>query len=232
MRLGHETVVRDFAVDIRDINAVTHTFKAICKELGALDVFVHSAGDIQLGTIESSSIDEYWNSFKINVKGLLNCMQAFVRFGLSKDSAYPPATVINVSTIGIAMASVPSMSSCAASKLSSWKIMECLSVEMGDKLRVFSVHPGRIATDMAEKAGIPTADDKGILESSINCRTKPLLDEELPGGFCVWLAATPEADFLRGRLIACNWDADELLQMKDDIIRGNLLTISLSGWST
>jgi len=47
----------------------------------------------------------------------------------------------------------------------------------------------------------------------------------------VWLAATHEADFLRGRLIACNWDADELLQRKDEFVGENLLTMILGGWS-
>ena len=51
----------------------------------------------------------------------------------------------------------------------------------------------------------------------------------LPGAFCVWLAATPEADFLQGRLVVCNWDVDELLAMKDEIVEKGLLKMGFPG---
>jgi len=45
----------------------------------------------------------------------------------------------------------------------------------------------------------------------------------------VWLAATPEADFLQGRLVVCNWDVDELLAMKDEIVEKGLLKMGFPG---
>jgi hypothetical protein len=45
----------------------------------------------------------------------------------------------------------------------------------------------------------------------------------------VWLSATPEADFLQGRLVVCNWDVDELLAMKGEIVEKGLLKIKWSG---
>ena len=48
-------------------------------------------------------------------------------------------------------------------------MMRYLHAEQGDKLRVFSIHPGTVATDMARKAGIPSADEasKYIILSSM-----------------------------------------------------------------
>lgn len=57
-----------------------------------------------------------------------------------------------------------------------------------------------------------------------------LMNIDLPGAFCVWLAAKSEANFLQGRLIACNWDANELLEMKKQIQNKDLLTMKLTGW--
>ena len=40
---------------------------------------------------------------------------------------------------------------------------------------------------------------------------------------------TREADFLQNRLVACNWDVDELLQMREEIETKNLLKITFPG---
>jgi hypothetical protein len=45
----------------------------------------------------------------------------------------------------------------------------------------------------------------------------------------VWLAATREADFLQGRLVAANWDVEELLQMREEIEAKGLLQMSFGG---
>jgi hypothetical protein len=45
----------------------------------------------------------------------------------------------------------------------------------------------------------------------------------------VWLAATPAADFLQGRLVACNWDVDELTQMREEIEAKGLLKMTFVG---
>jgi hypothetical protein len=53
---------------------------------------------------------------------------------------------------------------------------------------------------------------------------------DLPAAFCVWLVTSIVADFLRGRLSWANWDVDELLARKDDIVEGDLLNVRLLGW--
>lgn len=51
----------------------------------------------------------------------------------------------------------------------------------------------------------------------------------LPASFNVWLAS-PEARFLRGKLIWCNWDVDELKAQAMGIEKGTKLNIGLVGW--
>lgn len=157
---GHSTAVKFFQVDISNSGAVLAVFRQIRRELGAIDVFISNAGDAYLSTIQEASVDSYWKSFEVNVKGLLNCTQAFLQVGMDHNTTSPP-TLINVSTIGVAMGPMPIWSSYGASKLAAWKLVEDLGAEMGKKLRIFSIHPGRIATDMAKKTGIPTADNGG-----------------------------------------------------------------------
>jgi hypothetical protein len=51
---------------------------------------------------------------------------------------------------------------------------------------------------------------------------------ELPGSYVVWLS-TPDADFLKGRFVYTSWDIDELKAQKEEILRDNLLTLTLRG---
>ncbi|KAF2114351.1 putative short-chain dehydrogenase [Lophiotrema nucula] len=205
---GHDTTIRFYAVDICADSAVSTAFREVSEEFGSVDVVINNAGDLFLGTITECNIAEYWHSFEINVKGTLHCMQALLRNSTPERTS----TFINVSTIGITMNGYPGWSAYGASKIAAFKMAKGMVAEVGGKVRVFSINPGRVATEMARKAGIPTFDDA-----------------ELPGGFCVWLAATAEADFLQGRLVSCNWDVNELLGMREKIVGKDLLTMKLTG---
>ena len=51
---------------------------------------------------------------------------------------------------------------------------------------------------------------------------------ELPGSYVVWLT-TPDADFLKGRFVYANWDIEELKAKKAEILKDNLLTLTVKG---
>jgi hypothetical protein len=51
---------------------------------------------------------------------------------------------------------------------------------------------------------------------------------ELAGHTYVWLAS-PEAKFLKGKMVWSNWDAEELLKRADEIKGGKLLTTIHAG---
>lgn len=52
---------------------------------------------------------------------------------------------------------------------------------------------------------------------------------DLPGCFVVWVTS-PEAAFLRGKYVWCNWDVDELKSRKEELSQPNQLTITMNGW--
>lgn len=51
---------------------------------------------------------------------------------------------------------------------------------------------------------------------------------ELVGGVGVWLA-TDNAAFLNGKYISANWSIEELLERKEEILSGGLLSVALVG---
>ncbi|KIJ32013.1 hypothetical protein M422DRAFT_266245, partial [Sphaerobolus stellatus SS14] len=52
----------------------------------------------------------------------------------------------------------------------------------------------------------------------------------LAGGFTLWLTTqTEKTDFLRGRFVNSNWDVNDLLARKDEIVEKGLLWTSVRG---
>lgn len=51
---------------------------------------------------------------------------------------------------------------------------------------------------------------------------------DLPAHFLVWLASE-EAEFLKGKFVWANWDAQELLARADEIQSSMLLRVLLKG---
>lgn len=51
---------------------------------------------------------------------------------------------------------------------------------------------------------------------------------ELVGGVGVWLS-TEQADFLKGRYVSANWNVEELVERKEEIVGDNKLVIALTG---
>ncbi len=52
---------------------------------------------------------------------------------------------------------------------------------------------------------------------------------KLPADFVVWVTS-PEAEFLKDRYVWVNWDVEELKGMKEEILKGDLLKMTLKGW--
>lgn len=102
-----------------------------------------------------------------------------------------------------------------------------------------SMHPGVCETEMnAKNAGVPEEDSKK--DSSLSS-SRPQLGPfaptirsdgqlvNLPAHLAVWLAS-PEANFLRGRMIWSSWDVTEMMDRKQEIRDGDLLRMTLRGY--
>ena len=166
---GHEVEIHSFTVEIVDEEAVAAVFKSLREQSISIDVLVNNAGALHLGRMSASasSHSSYTAAFDTNVKGTLHVIQSFLRFGLDPNTN-TPATFINISTLGIAMPTFPTWSQYVASKVAAFSLTTFMGVESRGKVRAFSIHPGRIETDMSKEAGIPTCDQAGMYNA---CRS-------------------------------------------------------------
>lgn len=214
-------------VDVTDVKATDDAFLLVTQKFGRIDVLISNAGylDQQL-SIADSDLDDYWQSYEINVKGALIVTRAFVKThprlkapaAISQDSTIPKPVIVNISSgaCHVTTSMLPSLSAYATSKLAALQIFAFLQGDYRDSLSVFSLQPGEVQTAMAAKGGRDSLPD----------------DPSLPAHWCVWFAAKADTDaaFLKGRLTWANWDLEEFLALKEEVEKEDLLTIDLKGW--
>ncbi|KAI9874074.1 MAG: hypothetical protein M1830_010220 [Pleopsidium flavum] len=201
--------VHIFVADVLDQKATDEMFASIKKDIGMIDVLVSNAAYLaNLSTVKDASIDDFWTGFEVNVKGTTILTQAFLK------SASEDAVLIDINA-GMAHTSHGGpFASYAASKIAVTRVLDFVRME-NPKLRVYSIHPGVIKTDMTVKARI-----RDVIWD----------DVELSANFTVWLASH-EADFLSGRFLWANWDVEQLKEKKSELVADpSLLTYKLGGW--
>jgi len=143
------TTITAHAGDMVDLKSMKQAAAAI----GTWDVLVLNAGYMpNHGSIATADIDDWWLPFEINVKGNMVVSQAFL------PTKGTNATVIGSSTAAVSfpipMVATLERASYTASKLATVRLMELLGAENPD-LRVITIHPGAIETDMLEKLRVP-----------------------------------------------------------------------------
>jgi 2-keto-3-deoxy-L-fuconate dehydrogenase len=80
--------------DVTDNKSVEDAFSRIAA-LGPLDILVNSAGIAHVGTIATTSIEDFERVFRVNVKGTFLCMQAALRKMVEQGYG----TIVNLASI-------------------------------------------------------------------------------------------------------------------------------------
>lgn len=123
-------------VDLTDYDAV-----AASVPVNKLSVLVHNAGIADLGTIEESSVDQWRRTFEANVIAVAELTRVLLP---ALRAAGGHVVLINS---GAGLRANAGWGSYAASKFALRAFGDALRLEE-PSLRVTSIHPGRIDTDM------------------------------------------------------------------------------------
>jgi NADP-dependent 3-hydroxy acid dehydrogenase YdfG len=127
------------------------------ERYGRLDVLISNAGIAPISLLDELRVDDWEAMIDVNVKGVLYGIAAalphFRRQGLGHF-------VHTLSTAGLRI--VPTMAVYAGSKNAVRAISEGLRQEAGDKLRVTTISPGYVDTELPASMSDPAARDKGL----------------------------------------------------------------------
>ncbi|KAM0366779.1 hypothetical protein ACHAPZ_004956 [Fusarium culmorum] len=200
------TVLLEVA-DTTQRESITKALNSIVDQAGKIDIFAANAGILPVyGPVMGYPEEELLRSLMINTVGAFNSIQAFLPL------AAPGAKLFNTSS-GIGHwqpnDAVTGDFAYLVAKAAAIKMFDYVAFE-NPGLHVVSFQPGIIATGINPDItlGFDTV--------------------ELPAHFMVWLASK-EAEFLKGKFVWANWDAQELMARQDEIKNPMLLKLSLNG---
>lgn len=143
---GRSIDIVTISADISNDSQVTKAFKQAAIHFGPLDILVNNAAYYSgLTTVDDSTVDSWYVSFDVNVRGTFLVTKAFLA------NSTPNATILNISS-GAAHISppFPGYSAYTASKVAALRFFETLQLEKPE-LHVINVHPGTVETDMSDK---------------------------------------------------------------------------------
>ncbi|MDE0803855.1 MAG: SDR family oxidoreductase [Acidimicrobiales bacterium] len=184
----------DHRCDVTDPDAVAATFDAIASEHGRIDVLVTSAGIANVGTLESTSPDDFDKVFAVNVRGVYLTMQAAVAH-MPEGSA-----ICNLASIA-SVIGIPDRFAYSMSKGAVLTMTLSAATDLVDRgIRVNCISPARVHTPFVDRF---IADNYPGRESEMFdnlAATQPIGRMGEPAeiaGLAVWLCSD-EASFATG----------------------------------
>lgn len=130
--------------DVTDAEQVNALFAATRECLGPVDVLVSCAGVMYFTLMTNAEIDQWERTVDVNCKGLLNCLAAVVPDMVRRSSGH-----IAVISSDAGRKVFPGLGVYSASKFFTEAVLQSLRLEtVGSGLRITSVQPGNVATDL------------------------------------------------------------------------------------
>ncbi len=187
--------------DVADAAQVTAAVQAMVAARGRLDVLVNNAGVIDPIALIAQADPEVWGrQIDVNLKGVFNGMHA----ALPVMQAQGGGTILSVGS-GAAYTPLEGWSGYCASKAGAMMLTKAAHLEAGRSVRVLSLSPGTVATDM----------QRAIKGSGVNAVSQldwaAHVPPEWPAEALLWMCSTDSDDF-RGAEVS----------LRDDDIRARL----------
>lgn len=206
-----DTRVSFYQVDISSKSDVKRLFDSLTV---SPNILVNNAGFLATpANFIEADLDEYWEAFTTNVYGTALVTQSFLRHREALKAS-TPAVIISLNTTAAYSVHVPQLSSYCASKAALARWSELIAEDVPETTaRFISIHPGAVSTAMLIKSGLD-----GVF---------PPTDLKLTGDFIAW-ASSEEARFLAGRFAWVNWDVDDLVAAKEEIVSKDYYRTSLT----
>jgi NADP-dependent 3-hydroxy acid dehydrogenase YdfG len=142
------------AVDVTDRADVAALVDGVVAEFGSVDVFVNNAGVMPLSRLDALLVDEWDQMIDVNIRGLLHGIAATLPHFKTQGGGH----FVTVASIG-AHEVVATGAVYCASKYAAWAITEGLRQESDPSIRVTTISPGVVESELADTISDPTAQE-------------------------------------------------------------------------
>ncbi|MEV0380303.1 SDR family oxidoreductase [Nonomuraea sp. NPDC050643] len=139
-------------LDVTDRADVAAFADAAAERHGRIDVIVNNAGVMPLSRLDALLVEEWDRMIDVNVRGLLHGIAAALPHFQRQGSGH----FVTVASIG-AHQVVPTGAVYCATKYAAWAITEGLRQELDPSIRVTTVSPGVVASELADSISDPIA---------------------------------------------------------------------------
>ncbi len=133
-----------YALDVTDKAQIEAVVAAVVAGFGRLDVLVNNAGVMPIRPMSEVNTDEWDQMIDVNLKGVLYGIAAVLPRFLTQESGH----IINLSSVAGIKVFAPGGTVYSGTKFAVSAISEGLRQEVGDKVRVTSIKPGAVESDL------------------------------------------------------------------------------------
>ncbi len=147
------------AGDISDSGFREKLINETLQRFGRLDVLINSAGVIEMGTIETTTLAEYDRTMDINLRSVFHLIQLAI-----PHLAKTKGNIVNVSSVA-GLRSFPGIAAYCISKAGLDQLTRCAALEVAPKgIRVNAVNPGVVITALHTSSGMSEEQYQAFLE--------------------------------------------------------------------
>ena len=168
------------------------------SSISGLDVLVNNAGIVRRETLANMTSESFETSMNVNVRSALLLTQAAVKYlELSTVKA-----VVNVSSIAGLRAYLGALGY-KMSKAAMDQMTRCNALELAEKgIRVNSVNPGVIDTDIFNRSGMSEKEVKEYFEKCKILHPIGRIGTPIEVAKCIAFLASTDASFVCGQTLA------------------------------
>jgi NADP-dependent 3-hydroxy acid dehydrogenase YdfG len=141
---GQGGIARAYTLDVTDKHQVEAVVAAVVADFGKLDVLINNAGLMPIRPMSEVNTDEWDAMIDVNLKGTLYGIAAVLPRFLAQASGH----IINLSSVAGVKVFAPGGTVYSGTKFAVSAISEGLRQEVGDKVRVTSIAPGAVDSDL------------------------------------------------------------------------------------
>ena len=133
-----------YSLDVTDKKQVEAVVAAAIVDFGKLDVLINNAGLMPIRPMSEVNTDEWDAMIDVNLKGTLYGIAAVLPRFLAQQSGH----IINLSSVAGIKVFAPGGTVYSGTKFAVSAITEGLRQEVGDQIRVTSIAPGAVDSDL------------------------------------------------------------------------------------
>lgn len=187
------TIVADVSVDDDVKRIIDTTIKTFKK----LDVLVNNAGHLEIGSIEFEHVlQQYDTVMAANIRSVVHLTHLAAPYLISSKGA-----IVNVSSIN-GMRAFPDAIAYNVSKAAMDHFTKCVALELAPKgVRVNSVNPGVIITEVHKRSGMSDETYERFLENSRQAHALGRVGEVKEVADAIAFLASDKSSFITGLLL-------------------------------